>query len=428
MIGEALRLGGATLAGHAVALAAWPVLTRLYAPSDVGVFVVYLALANILGVCACLRYELAIVLPRTARGAASVAYVALAATLAVALITVLLVAFAGTEISIAVGIGGAAAVLWVVPATVAGRGLFQTLNYWASRRRRTGVIAFARVGQQTVAAAAQIGAVYTALGGGLALALGHLAGILAASVWFLLAEGGALIATLRAQSGRNRRRAAAMAVRHRRFPRYDVPAALLNVAALELPVLLIGVLYDDAATGQFGLAVRVTGWPAALATAALAQIYYPRANSEYLAAGTAKTTTLQSLRGLLIVGVPLYIVVFAASPWAFSPVFGEAWRPAGVMATLLAPLYVTMFLVAPISQLYFVRGRQRAFLAYQTMYFAAALIGLLAGAVAGDILLGVGLFSALATGRQVLMLRDLCRREKIGIGDLWRKSPDGMTP
>ena len=90
------------------------------------------------------------------------------------------------------------------------------------------------------------------------------------------------------------------------------------------------------------------------------------------------------------------------------------------MASLLAPLYVTMFLVAPISQLYFVRGRQRAFLAYQAMYFASALIGLAVGAIVDDILVGVALFSVLATLRQLVMLRDMCRREGVGFADLWR--------
>ncbi len=415
-----LRLGGATLIGQAVALAAWPFLTRLYAPADIGVFVVYLALVNLIGTCACLRYELAIVLPRTLRGAASLVHVALVASLVITAGTALLVLVAGDQIATLLGLGTVSSVLWIVPGVVAARGIYQALNYWASRRRHTGVIALARIGQQTVAASVQIGAAFTALGGGIALALGHLAGITAACLAFLVAEGGALVRTYRAQAGRNVRRASAMAVRHRKFPRYDVPAALLNVAALELPVIFIAMFYSEALTGQFGLAVRVTGWPAAMATAALAQLYYPRANEEYLASGNAKTVTLESLRGLIRAGVPLYAGVVVLAPWLFAPVFGDEWRLAGVMASLLAPLYVTMFLVAPISQLFFVRGRQRAFLAYQAVYFAAAFAGLAVGALANDILIGVGLFSALATLRQLAMLVDMCRHEGIGFADLWR--------
>ena len=236
----------------------------------------------------------------------------------------------------------------------------------------------------------------------------------------MVAEGGTLVGAFRSQAGRNVRRAAAMAARHQKFPRYDVPAALLNVAALELPVILIGIFYGEAATGQFGLAVRVTGWPAAMATAALAQLYYPRANEEFVASGNARTITVESLRGLIRTGVPLYAGVVVLAPWVFPPLFGDAWRLAGIMASLLAPLYVTMFLVAPISQLYFVRGRQRAFLAYQAMYFASALIGLAVGAIVDDILVGVALFSVLATLRQLVMLRDMCRREGVGFADLWR--------
>ncbi len=417
-----MRLGGATLVGQIVALAAWPVLTRLYTPADVGVFVVYLALANLIGTCACLRYELAIVLPRTLRGAASLVQVAWAASFAIAVILVVLVLVAGEQIALWLGVENLGAALWVLPAAVAARGMYQALNYWASRRHHTGVIATARIGQQTVAAAVQIAASFSALAGGVALAVGHLAGIAVAGLTFLIVEGGALVRQFRLQAGRTVGRASAMATRHKKFPYYDVPAALLNVAALELPVIVIGVFYSEALTGQFGLAVRATGWPAAMATAALAQIYYPRANQEFMASGNAKSVTVDSLRGLIRAGVPLYAGVLVLSPWLFAPVFGDQWRLAGLMASLLAPLYLTMFLVAPISQLFFVRGRQRAFLVYQAAYFSAALVGLAAGALLENVLIGVGLFSALATLRQLAMLIDLCRRESIGWGELLRLS------
>jgi O-antigen/teichoic acid export membrane protein len=86
--GDVLRLVSGTSICQVIGLLAAPVLTRLYAPAAFGLAAIFVSLAAIGGVLACLPYELAIVLPEGDPDAANV----LAASMGLAFVTALLTA------------------------------------------------------------------------------------------------------------------------------------------------------------------------------------------------------------------------------------------------------------------------------------------------------------------------------------------------
>ena len=51
--------------------------------------------------------------------------------------------------------------------------------------------------------------------------------------------------------------------------------------------------------------------------------------------------------------------VLFAGPTLFALVFGDAWRAAGEIVQLLVPLYLTRFVVTPVSQTLNILGRQK---------------------------------------------------------------------
>ncbi len=82
--GVAVLIGGTTL-GQIIIVVSSPVLTRLYTPSDVGVYSVATSILSILIVVSCLRYELAIPLPESDVAAANVLALSLVTTLGTSL-------------------------------------------------------------------------------------------------------------------------------------------------------------------------------------------------------------------------------------------------------------------------------------------------------------------------------------------------------
>ena len=68
---DVLKLAGGTAFAQALAILASPLITRLYGPEAFGLAALFTSIVGIVGVVACLRYELAIMLPKRDEEAAN---------------------------------------------------------------------------------------------------------------------------------------------------------------------------------------------------------------------------------------------------------------------------------------------------------------------------------------------------------------------
>jgi len=130
---------GTTLA-QAIALAISPILTRLYAPEQFGVFALYLSIVALLAIVATGRYELAIVLPESDVDAWHLCALALLIAAAVSVSTLLGVWIFGERIAARVGDARMADWLFIVshtkPGTYAYMKLVNESKYVVIRDRR----------------------------------------------------------------------------------------------------------------------------------------------------------------------------------------------------------------------------------------------------------------------------------------------------
>ncbi len=405
-----------TVLAHGLVIAVTPVLTRLYSPQDFGVFAVYLAIVNLFGVAACLRYEMAIVLPEDDAESVGLLGLSLAAVVVVAVALLLLVASFRADVARVMGMPALAGLLWLVPVAVLLRGTYQALNYQATRHKRMRRIASSRVGQAVTAAAGQIAAGAAAAPGALGLVGGQVAGTLAAAGVLVHGYRREIVQAL--MRLRNVRALLPLAGRYRSFPYFNVPASLLNVGAYEVPALILGLFFADAVVGEFAVAMRVVALPSAFISASLSQVFYQRASEVHRRSGHTRDVTVPSLRALLYLALPSYLVLGLAAPWVFVPIFGDPWAQAGVYVAVLSPLCFFMFMVAPISQLFLVFGKQRAIFGFQLLFLVISAAAFTTAGLSGSPLLGVILFSALGSVRYMAMLVYMCRLDGISPTDI----------
>jgi O-antigen/teichoic acid export membrane protein len=359
-----LMAGGAL--AQALPLLLGPLLTRLYTPTQFGLYHLFAAVAANVAVVACARYEHALPLAQDDDEARAL----------VALCRWILLAVIGLGF-----VGAVAWALWIgalwplwLPAAVGAFGGLSLATLVAMRARRFGALATSRVLQHGGGAALQAAA--GAAGAGLwGLIVAPIAAALAAMAWLRprLGQGGKV----------SRSAIDAAARRHRDFPLLNTPHAFLGALQDTLAVALIAAWQGPAAAGFWGLALRYLKAPATLVGGAVSQALYPALAAGGAATAQGRSAVRRVMRTLALLALPLVVLLWLFAPAAFAAAFGASWREAGELARALALYIGVHFVASPLSVATMAWGAQawalKLSLVGQALFIAALAGGLAVG-------------------------------------------------
>ncbi|UUD64064.1 lipopolysaccharide biosynthesis protein [Pseudomonas seleniipraecipitans] len=322
-----------------------PVLTRLYTPQEFGVFALYASICAILAVLVTGKYELAIVVPKHDGEAINLAAVTI--VLSVAVSFALLVAVWGWDLSIAKSLGqpGAHSWLYLIPFATMILGCYYALNFWANRRSRYRSMAISRVVQSGASCAVQLAAGVSKFGL-LGLILGQLLGQLLSMLFLAKSLPQNERQLLRRISVKRMR---CVAQRYIGYPKYMVPGQAMSVGAVEMPLLLLTIFFGAGAAGFYALAQRVMAAPLTLVSSAIGDVYRQKAADQYSRNGECLDIFLGSLKRLVLFAFLPVLPVLLFGPWIFAFVFGDDWRAAGEIASLLSVLVFFQTISSPLS-------------------------------------------------------------------------------
>ena len=404
-----LRSVAAVASGSAVAqaltLALAPVLARLYDPTDFGALGAFAAIVSTIGVVACLRLDLAIVVPERSEDARTVALAALVtavATASVAATLVVVVHVLGVGSGTSIG-----ALLPLVPIAVLASGTFQVGTQWLARVNRFGVVARSHVIRSIVANGLPI--MMFPLGiGALALASGTVLGGVAAALYAATRGFTRLFRRLPTVSR------VATALRdtygsYSHFALYGSPQALLNALNQAVPIAVLGIGFDVATIGYYTLSHRVLKAPVNLLGQSIRQVLYPRLARSFQTGGTARMAVLMTMWMSAMTIVPV-IAVGAFGPRVFAFVFGEPWSTAGTFASLSALWVASTFVNVPAVSLIPLLGMQRLHSAFEMVYIIARVVALLAGVALGSAVIAIGASAAVGFAFNVWLIVVVIRR------------------
>ncbi|PWF48707.1 lipopolysaccharide biosynthesis protein [Massilia glaciei] len=356
-----------SLGAQALPLLAAPLITRLCTPAEMGAFGVWFGLVAVTAIGATLRLETAMILDHDAPAQKTCFEVVFYSATAVALLVTactLLGRLAGVALLqqmswlglLTIGVGA-----WLTAA-------MQTTLAYATSRNAFGKAAKAKVWAAATIVLAQLAMLFSSLGGA-ALLAGHLVGLagglLAARV--LLVPPRAAPGLVLNQVQR------AYLVRHQKFWRFALPSNLLNGLCGQLPLLLIGARHGVLAAGLFALTQRVLAAPISLLAASVLEVFKRQSVHDFETLGNCKAAYQYTFKALFLLGLAPSLVLLLFSPALFATVFGPAWREAGELAQILAPLYFLNFIASPLSYVFFVAGKQKIELLWQCALFAMTL-------------------------------------------------------
>jgi O-antigen/teichoic acid export membrane protein len=372
-----LTVMSGTMLAQAIPVLISPVLTRLYTPTELGGLALFISLIAVGAVLATGRFELAIPIPGRNREAFDLAIIGIGlAFVFSALAWAGLAIFAAMSSSSLASLSALGRWAYALPLGILLLGIYQCLSYWNNRNKRFAALSLSKVGQSTTMGAAQIAA---------GLAGGGSAGLIGGYVLGQLTANALLVrSTVRDAAGRMRRpsvaRACAVAGRHADFPRYMIPGQLANVASSQMPVLLLTLFYGPAIAGFYSLAERVLVLPSSIIGTAIGDVYRQRAAEEYQAKGQCRELFLRTaMRLALAAALPLLGAALLA-PWLFSIVFGDAWREAGHITSVLCAMVFCQVVSSPLSQTVLLADMHRLDMVWQFLRLALAAGSLYLGA------------------------------------------------
>ena len=243
-----------------IAIAAAPVLTRLYAADEIGVWALYMAMVTTLATVVSLRYELAIILPEADSRAASIFNLSVLLCVPTSLTAFAVIVPFRHRIAAMLDAPGLASLLWFLPASLLLVGFHKAASFWATRKRNFSQIALSQVGRSTALHGTQIGAgMIPNAAGASSLLVGSLvsqvvaATILGRSV--LRGHYRLLTDSLGwAEMQRN-------VVEHRNFPIYTAPYSFLSGLSKQALYFLLVIFYGTQVVGYFAIARKLVYLP-----------------------------------------------------------------------------------------------------------------------------------------------------------------------
>lgn len=374
-----LLAGGATFA-HGITALALPIVTRLYSPQDFSVLAVFTGALATIAVAACLRFDVAIPLPKDDAEAINVLALALVSAVIVAALLSVVLTAAPSFVTSLVNQPGLGPFLWLIPVGVLLAGAFSALQNWFVRRKEFSTIAATRIAQATAGSGAQIGLGLVAVGaGGLVVGQALSSGAGCVGLFFRLVKGDrALLARI---SLRGMKSAWAA---YDRFPKFSALEALCNSAGMQVPIIMIAALAAGPEAGFVALAMFVMQAPMGLIGSAISQVFLSRAPEEYRN-GRLGELTASVLNGLLRSGIGPLIFAGIVAPVILPALLGgEQWRRAGELVAWMMPWFIMQFLTAPISMSLHVMNHQRTALLLQIFGFFLRVVAVYVGWLIAD--------------------------------------------
>lgn len=338
--------------GQVISILVSPFLSRIYSVEDFGLFSFFSGIVSIGSVIATAKYELAIILPKNNSNAKALLYLCFYILWVFCTIG-LIFAFVLTLWSIK-ETANIQKIAILIPVAIFFIASNQTIGYWLTRNFNFKAISTNRVIQGITSAIVSCSLGLTEFND-YGLILGFILGQFVSVVNSCIS-----IKEKHLSYDGNKKRLLYVAKRYSSYPRYILPAVLLESISSQAPVFVITALYSSTWTGYYGFSEKLLSVPASIIGLAVGQSFY----SQFVKYYNEKNPKIKTfvLRVWLLMGgvafVPM-LLVFIYGENIFSLFFGSNWNEAGKIASIMSIMFFLKFISTPTSGAYLVIGLEK---------------------------------------------------------------------
>lgn len=367
-----LKLMTGTTISQAIPIMISPILTRIYEPSDFGIYAMFMSIVMIFASIINARYDAAIMLPRKDSDAINIFALALIISIVISLILLIFIIIFYDKLILIIGDEKIGLWLYFIPLGTFFIGLFNSLSFFNNRKKFYSDIAKANIIKSVILAVIQISIGLIKSG-----ATGLISGFLISQVFSNLKLLRNLLLNNNLFEIINLKKMFILGIRYKSFPIYSALSVLLNTSIQNIVNIVGALLFSYSSMGFYSLAQRVLGLPSIVIGKAVGQVFLEKTISEKRKFGNSvkifKSTLFKLLLISLLLFIPLYITINDIIIFAF----GEKWQTTGDIIKILMPLFFIRFLTSSLSTILIAYEKQKNELFLNILLLSTTLIVLL---------------------------------------------------
>jgi O-antigen/teichoic acid export membrane protein len=354
----------------------YPIITRQYSPSQLGILSVFLSISGILAVLSTGRYEFAILLPRDDKTAQILLSISVFISISFSIVLLLFIVLFNTNIAAWLHEPQIKPWLYIIPFSVFMSGLYQAFSYFFNRHKDYKSIGVYGISQGFVSSGLKLVfgyAGYTSFGLIIATFIGQLASIIF-FIYKALKKFGTKIIEVRDVILMKK-----VAVEYSSFPKFRMFHAFTNTFSGSLPFFILTSFSGAEVAGFFSLCMAIVFRPVNLFTSSIGQVL-SRNCIERMQQKQSIEKYLKKL--ILIISVsflPIFICFSIFSVQIVSFIFGKQWVESGRYLRYLMPWLYFVMLYSLLSFLPDLVFKQKQALLVDILYLFMRLASLFVG-------------------------------------------------
>ncbi len=351
-------------------------LTRIYLPSEFGLFSNVLALSTLFGIVSCGRLELAIPLPKEKNESQDILFTALFFTLVITLLSFIIFLFKN-QIGIFYKDNDLSNYLIYIPICVLSFGLLGVTNNWILRNNQYKVLSTIKIIQSVINNFGSL--LFGFIGFGI-----H--GLLFA--WLLSQFIPVIYILFKEKISWKKDRFTFGTIKnvlkkYKDFPLINSLHAFTDIFATQVILFwMISAFFGEDNLGLFAQMNKYIKAPIVLITSAVSQVFYVEVSKAINDKRQIMPYLKQALKTTIFFAVPFSLVILFFAPQLFSIYLGKKFIDyglAGQMAQAILPILFLMFLISPISGLPILFKRQAKAFSMSVFGYTISIIGLFIG-------------------------------------------------
>lgn len=170
-----------------------------------------------------------------------------------------------------------------------------------------------------------------------------------------------------------------VAIKYLEFPKYNMPAQLLNTIGVAFPVFILNTFYNSNQVGYYAMTMSILNLPINVVSLSIRDVFRKKANDIYVNQGEFTYLFKKALGILSLISIICGVLLLPFLPSIFGVVLGNKWVESGVYAQYLAPMIILDFIAISLSGSLLVTKRLKSNFFWQVYYVLLSVIPLVLG-------------------------------------------------